>query len=381
MRGPQSGRPGRRTRIARAGLLMLGGSLGCLAAAQLTQPAAAWAATTATTAPAIRQRPASGPSWPVTITIRTVPALPGIGFTFDGSQLVTDASGAASVTEPHNFSNHTLALIDTRILTRHRRYHFTRWAGERNPDEAFRPTVSSLPMRANYTVTAAFTASCPVRPHFTDQSGRILDRRRISRVTLKSDTGQQVDIPAVRRSWVACVRPVYRNSMLTSHAIAYSVQSVVFSGTNIVHSGVEDLRPGSTPRPTFVGYFHDLTITAHDALFGGRTGGDAVVTLPDHAVRLVPLGAGHSATLDNLPQGDYQVNIRARGAIVSAQTLRLSRSTTVDLTAVSPGDLIVIIGGLLLAAVLLPLLSATRRRRLIDHLRTRQGRHPKGSPA
>lgn len=318
-------------------------------------------------------------SWPITLTIQTLPALPHVQFRFDGRPVVTDASGEASYTEPHNFDQHTLTLLDTSIDTRGRHYHFARWAGERDAADAFRAAVNGLPMRADYTVTAAFTVQCPVRPRFTDQDGKALDPRRISRVTLKSSAGRQVNISATHPSWLDCAQPAYRDSMLTSNDMKYAAQAVMFAKANIVYAGVERFSPREQATPTFVGYFHDLTITAHDALFGDRIGSYALVRMPNRAVRRVALGRGHAVTLDHLPQGNYQIDVRAGGAIVSAGSFRLSRTKTVNLTAVSAPDLATVGGGLLLAGGGLPLLTTTRRRRLLNHLRPgRPRRQDKG---
>ena len=64
-----------------------------------------------------RRQPSPAQSWPVTLTIRTLPALPHVEFRFDGRAVVTDGSGEASYTEPHNFDHHTLTLINTSIVT------------------------------------------------------------------------------------------------------------------------------------------------------------------------------------------------------------------------------------------------------------------------
>ena len=300
---------------------------------------------------------------------------------FDGKSLVTGSDGQVSYTGQHNFNQHMLTLSDTRIVTPLRQYRFTRWAGERDPDSAFRSTVRGLPMRANYTVTAAFTVLCPVTPRFTDQHGRVLNPQHISRVVLKSSAGRPVNLPAASGSWLACVQPFYRNAALVSHTLTYAVQSVMFADTNIVYAGVQRFSPRAQATPTLVGYFHNLTITAHDALFGGRTGVRAVLTLPSHSVRTITLGSDHAATLDNLPQGDYQVNVSVGGAVVASSSFRLSRTKTVDATAVSAPDLATIGGGLLLTGMTLPLLARTRRRRLLDRLRAGRRRDPKGSPA
>ena len=154
--------------------------IACAAAAVLASvlagPVLAPGAMAATVHPA---RPAA--YWPVTITIRTVPALPGVQFSVDGTPLTTNGAGEANYTQQHNFSSHTLRLVNTTIATPLRRYQFSRSAGQRDPNQAFRPVVGGLPMRADYTVTAGFAVRCPVKPRFTSQQGTPLDRRGASR--------------------------------------------------------------------------------------------------------------------------------------------------------------------------------------------------------
>jgi hypothetical protein len=334
-----------------------------LAGLALGQPALAGAQAPARAAQAGLQ------PWPITITIRTVPALAGVRFSFDGTTLVTGSRGMAAVTERHNFSLHTLRLLTTRVGKPGRRYTFARWAGQRDPNQAFVPMVHGLPMRADYTVTAGFSARCPVTPNFTDQHGAALDPGRITQVSVRSDAGRAVRLSPSGTTWLPCVTAAYVDSAMRKKEVQYSVQSVMISGANIVHAGVERFWPGRTARPRVVGYFHDLTIASHDALFGAGTGTVALLTQPNHLVRRVPLGTGHSVTLSNLPQGEYRVDVKAGSAIISAQSLRLSRDQSVNLTAVSRADLATI-GGVALFIVLgLPLLSGSRRKRLLGLLR------------
>jgi len=307
--------------------------------------------------------------WPVTITIRTVPSLPGVRFVFDGTPIVTGPQGSVSITERHNFSTHTLRLADTQINASGRRYTFVRWAGQRDPDQAFRPAVQGLPMRADYTVTASFAVMCPVSPHLAEQDGAALAATRVTRITLRNNLGQPATLRPSGTTWLPCAWPVYRDSLLSSTDLQYSVQSMLVSGSNAVHAGVERFRPSRTPDPTVTGFFYSLTITAHDALFSGAMGSYALLTMPDHTVRRVLLGRRHAATVSNLPQGNYQVQIKAHGASVSAQTLRLSRDETANLTAVSRADIAVICGALVAGLAGIPLLSRTRRRRILAFLR------------
>ena len=331
--------------------------------------ASAGAARHATVTSAASRAHASLQPWPVTITIRTVPSLPGVRFVFDGTPIVTGPQGSTSVTERHNFGAHTIRLADTQISASGRRYTFARWAGQRDPDQAFRPTVQGLPMRADYTVTASFAVMCPVSPRLADQDGAALAATRVTRITLRNNLGQPATLRPSGTTWLPCAWPVYRDSLLSSTDLQYSVQSMLVSGSNAVHAGVERFRPSRTPDPTVTGFFYSLTITAHDALFSGATGSYALLTMPDHTVRRVPLGRRHAATVSNLPQGNYQVQIKAHGASVSAQTLRLSRDETANLTAVSRADIAVICGALVAGLAGIPLLSRTRRRRILAFLR------------
>jgi hypothetical protein len=309
--------------------------------------------------------------WPITVTIRTVPQLAHVRFFFDGTMLLTGSRGRASITEQHNFSRHTLKVIDRTISRLDRRYRFVRWAGQRDPNQAFRPAVSGLPMRADYTITAGFAVQCQVTPRFINQHGTSIDARLISRVTIRSDAGQELSLAPDRASWLGCLQPSYRDSAIVGRPLAYSVQSIVFAGTNIVYGGIQRFQPGRTPQPILVGYFHDLTITAHDALFGGPVGTEAAVTTPSGVVRQISLGPAHSATMTDLPLGDYQVNIRARHAIISSDRFRLSRDKRVDLAAVTLLDIAAVGGTVVIVALGLPLLSRTRRRRLRGLFRRR----------
>lgn len=345
--------------------LCLSAAAGLVAALGTAQPGFAAPAHPALAAQGSRATEARS-SWPVTITIRTVPPLPGVHFQFDGQPITTNASGVAAVTEQHNFSLHTLTLAQTHLATADRQYSFARWAGQRDPNQAFIATVRGLPMRANYTVTAGFTVSCPVSPRLVEQTGSVLAPPRVSELSVLSDVGQSATLHVSGVSWLPCAAPAYRDSQLSIRNLQYSVQTMLVSGANVVHAGVERFSPISTPDPKIIGYFYSLRMTAHDALFGGGVGSYALLTMPNHTVRRVAFGPTHIATLRDLPSGTYQVTVKAGGASVAGQDVRLSRDQTADLTAVSSYDVAVLAVALLIVVVGLPLLSGSQRRRVVS---------------
>jgi hypothetical protein len=289
----------------------------------------------------------------------------GIRFLFDGVPLATDGRGVTSFTERHNFSSHTLALAQTEVSASGRRFTFVRWAGQRDPDQAYRPAVHGLPMRADYTVTASFAVACPVTPRLVDQAGAAVPALQVSQINLLSSLGQAMTLKPSGTTWLPCVSPVYRDSLLSSHAVLYSVQGVLVGGTNVVHAGVERFSPSQTPDPKVTGFFYSLTITAHDALLGGAMGNYALLTMPDKTVRKVALGQRHAATVTKLPLGDYQVQVVTGSASISPVTVHLSRDETANLAAISRTDIVIVCGALVAGIAGAPLLSRTRRRRVL----------------
>jgi hypothetical protein len=338
-------------------------ALACAASGLVVGPAAA--------VPVSGQSPATGSlqPWPVTITITTVPALPGIRFLFDGVPLSTDQRGVTTFTERHNFSAHTLTLAQTEVSASGHRYTFVRWAGQRDPDQAYRPAVHGLPMRASYTVTASFAVACPVTPRLVDQDGAPLPALQVSQINLLSSLGQPRTLAPSGTTWLPCASPVYRDNLLSARPVLYSVQSVLVGGTNVVHAGVERFSPSQTPDPKVTGFFYSLTIAAHDALFGGAVGSYALLTMPDKTVRKVTLGPAHTATVTRLPLGDYQVRVAAGSASVSPVTVHLSRDEVANLAAISPIDVVLVSSALVVGLAGAPLISRTRRRRVLVRAR------------
>lgn len=312
-----------------------------------------------TTTPAKRPHPKRKP-WPVTVTVQTIPAVPGIAFTFDGQRLVTNAAGTASYTREHDLRSHSLSLLTTALDTPQQHLQFARWAGQRNPDDTYLTKVTGLPMRQAYTVTAAFSVQFPVSAQFTDQHGEPIGRSRISGVRLRGDSGQLVQLPTSGTVWLTGLTPKSVKGALGLAPVSYSLQQLTVDGAQVADAGKQTISPSSGATRArhgavvLVGQFHDLTVTAHDALFSQATGSTAYITGPDGTTRQVPLTAGHSVTLTGLPRGHYSVSVRAGGGIVVDQQIELSQDHTSDISVISDEDLGTMGGSLaLIAGVLL----------------------------
>ncbi|MFF0160546.1 hypothetical protein ACFYRY_23895 [Streptomyces sp. NPDC005263] len=320
------------TGFGRRGARRVAGVLGAMAVACVV--------TAGVPAHAAGQRPpAHRAPWMVTVTVQTVPVLRHVRFTFDGTQIVTDSRGRAEYTGPHDFDEHSLTLDEAAINTKKRRYRFARWSGQRDPDQAFRTSVEGLPLRADYTVTAAFSARYPVTTSFTDQHGTPVAPGRVSSVAVKSDTGSTVEVPPGRTVWLDGLLPVFRKSVLTTRTISYSLQSVMVDGTNTVDAGKQRFSPAASDKAVFITQFHDLTVTAHDAMLSGTTGSAAKVTMPDGTVRAVPFSKDGRATLRGLPRGHYAVDVKA-GGLTAGQEVLLSKDREVDVQVIGDRDLV-----------------------------------------
>ncbi|MFF4501709.1 hypothetical protein [Streptomyces sp. NPDC001401] len=300
----------------------------------------------------------------VTITVRTTPRLAGVPFTFDGQTAVTGADGSVYFTGAHDFAKHALAVDDHGLASAGRQFTFSRWAGQRDPDQAFRRTVQGLPLRRDYTVTAAFTARFRVTVRCSDQGGRAVPRGRVPYVTVRSDTGHTQRLPVGQPVWLDGLLPVYRKSVLTSRKVGYALLSADAYGTNTVDAGRQRFEPASDQEVVFTTPFHDLTVSARDAVFGSAAGRAARVTLPDGSVREVPFGTDRAATLRDLPHGQYEVEVTGGQGLRAVQQVRLSRTQSMQVRVVSRDDLALAAGAVgVLAAGLLLVGRRLRRRR------------------
>ncbi|MGS0687634.1 hypothetical protein ACVBEQ_21160 [Nakamurella sp. GG22] len=315
------------------------------AVAPLTSLTAAptWIARTVPTAP---------PTPTATLTVTTVPAVAGLRLKFDSETATTNASGTAAFTAARNQDAHTLTVLDTQREIRDTRYTFSRWAGQRDFSQAFTPTLDNVTTRTRNTITAVFTVERAISPQFVDQQGHAVDPARVSAVTARSSTGATVTVSPTGKTWLESNRVIYRSSVdLQVEELSYSWQSVLVDGSNVIDSGRQSFIPAETTAPTVEGQFHDLTVSAHDALFGFPTGTEVVLTFPDGSVQVAPMADSGTAVFSHIPRGTYQAVVRAGPAIINSEHLRLSRDVTVAVPVISILDLAVLTVALAFIAI------------------------------
>lgn len=298
--------------------------------------------------------------WPVDLVLRTVPALPGIALSLDGTDYRTGPQGTVTVTMEHDRTGHTLKLLTSTVSVRGHRYSFYRWTGQRDPAEAYQTTVTDLPWRADRTITVSFATECRVTPSFTDQNGARLDPASFSAVALRSQTGQTYDLSPLGASYLPCSAPLLDPAGPASDPIVYRLTDLTTQNTNVANDGQQAFAPVTDAHPVFTGYYYDLAVTAQDAFFGAKAGRDAVLTEPDGTRTRAAFSASGVADFVHLPRGTYSVAVG--GGIGLAKTVRVSRDLTTSLQLIDDTDLAAGTAcGLLF--VLVPFLPSILRRR------------------
>lgn len=290
------------------------------------------------------------PPWVVTLTVQTVPALPGVRVQLDDATATTDAQGRAAFTQPHNFAGHTLRLVDPELGSESSRVRFVRWSGQRDPNQAFRPTVTGLPMRTDHTVTAAFATQYPVTIDVVDDQGEAIAPERLGAVTLRDSGGRERRVKAHAPTWLDGRRPVFRSGRFSDLPVTHSVESIAVDGTEAVAAGTQRIDPAASSRARLTVPLYRLDMVTRSGLFDRHEGRGVVVTHPDGSRTRVGFGPGHEVELTGLPRGTYRVAVDGAQGITAPETVQLSKDKSLTLTVIGRLDLLVIAGSALVVA-------------------------------
>jgi hypothetical protein len=285
-----------------------------------------------------------------TLTVRTLPALPGLRFELDGETFVSDAGGVARIAVQRWSVNlrQQIQVPSTQLGAEYKGAVATFWAW------------NSWISGRDHDVNAFFDLSYPIQLSFADQDNDPIDLSRIDSVTLQSSVGTLYSFTADQLKspqLLPASRVVPSPQGRTSENFLYSVVEVNVRGSNVVNRAQQRFEvTGAPTRPISLLLF-SATINVQDALFGRATGGTIRIEYPDGGTEQIALDSDHSVVLPLLPRGDYRVSVVGAG-YSPPRPVSLSRDQVVDLEVVTLLD-VSVIGGVV-AAFALGLLIAGR---------------------
>jgi hypothetical protein len=309
-----------------------------------------------------------GRTAPRTVEIATTPPMPGARFTLDGQPLVTDGRGTVRVEVPHSAAPHRIELVTPTVEAAGSTAEFVRWHGQADSDQGYTPVLDGVRIDHTLHLRVAFQVSRTVRFAFVDQAHHPVDPRRITSITLRSDSGRSQTLAPDAAVQLVAMRPSSGSGQLVARDATYSVQAVTIDGANVVNIGEQRFRPSQLdgPLPVVV-----LLRSAHfrvtDRLLGGPVATVVHLSYPDGRREDHPTDGNGEVVLEDLARGTYSVTAAGEAYSIDQQ-LTLSRSQFVDLPVLSHLDALILGATALLIALGLLWLARRRSRRHADRM-------------
>jgi DNA-binding protein HU-beta len=266
---------------------------------------------------------------PYLLTIQTVPALPGMAFTFDGKRFEAGADGYAriSVAKP---GDHVLAALDKEYKVSGTTTEFARWSVN---NEYSRQVTVSVPKDG--PVQAGFDVFRQASQVFVDPSGGLVSADRITSFTLRSSLGQVLTYTdGVQRSYKAS-RVVRRSSGLESVDVRYNVTDVEVDGSNVVNEGQQHFFATGGAAWRIQLLLYTAKVQAKDAIFGFTAGSAINVIFPDGTSQNYDVGDSGEVVIPWLARGIYRVGVVSPPGFAPSMPVALSRDQQVDLRVIS----------------------------------------------
>lgn len=274
------------------------------------------------------------------IAVQTVPALVGVPFSLGDVTATTDADGTVRLPYDPAVAGQRPEPAPNTVLADGTTARFARWYGS-----------------GQRSINATFDLYYPITLQFHDREGQAAPLDDIESITIKSSIGTRVEVDADDDLLLHGSRVVSLLGGLVSKDIYYTIESVIISGTNVVHRSQQRFVPSESRNWSVELLFYRADFKVRDAMFGFATASGVRLEYPDGGIRLVPLSGDGTASLPALPRGDYRVAVDGPGLTIW-RPLALSRDQDVGLELVSYLDI-----GLVLTAgvtVLLGLLFLGR---------------------
>lgn len=289
---------------------------------------------------------AAAPPAPVPLAVNTVPAVAGFPITVGRERVLTDASGVARFRQPrtNRFEPRDIRMADTELVV----------AGKR---VQVRPTRVMLGKDVRLLVSVYYST----RFRFFTSSGSPVSPSDVGTVTLKSSTGEVINIPPGKPVWLHGIRVVSLMQGMVPKKLTWTVQRVDFAGSNVVNSSQQRFDPADTQDVKVSMLFYSARIRVHDAFFGFRRSGTLGLVYPDGSRRDLALGEDGEVTAPSLPRGSYEVRLHSGGPELS-QPVAISTDQSLDLKYYTWLDIAVAIAVALFLSVGLLVIGVRRRR-------------------
>ncbi|MCE7002190.1 hypothetical protein LWC34_05020 [Kibdelosporangium philippinense] len=300
------------------------------------------------------------------LEVVTVPPLPSAKFTVDGKPIATDHKGVARATVRRSRDKHQLRLLTPHLDMPDGTADFVRWAGRGDANQVFTPSLDAIVIGRRTRIQATFQTTRTVRYGFVDQARQPVAPDRITSLTIRGDSGQQLTLDGVRPVRLTAVRPVLQAGSAIAKEVTYYLQSVVIDGTNVVNAGEQRLVPNQTADTRFVVLLRSVRFQIRDWLFGHRLPNGIELTYPDGRAERFSAGLDGDVPLADLARGTYRVKASGPG-YAQPQEITLSRSQYVEIPVVTYVDIATLA---VTASITLTVLVVVGRRRLRKRSRT-----------
>ncbi len=271
---------------------------------------------------------------PAHLMIKTVPPLPGIGFSLAEQTLITGEDGTIHF-EVDKLGTHPLKILplpkskpEAPVLI-----EFARW-----DDTVFVPE-REIDIVGDEEIMVGFELSYLVNQTFFDLAGKPVDPARISSITVKSSSGTRYVYEDIQPRWRKAARIVNLKNGLESSPIQYGLERVIIDGTNVVNQNQQRfLVTGQENWPVQL-LLYSMRLRGIDAVFGFPIGSGIDVTYPSGRVESFTFDGGNGIFIDSLARGLYKVQVKGASGIAPLTPVALSRDQDVALKVLSTLDI------------------------------------------
>jgi hypothetical protein len=315
----------------------------------------------------------------LTLTVRAVPALQGVDFSFNGKRYTTSRDGAVRIPVAAA-GTYQITALPWRHEARGIRVAFSRWGDDSFTRSRTVRLTGDKTLQSGYGVSYLRGLSfydCVTIENETSRTGcagneiRSVSRQRVTRAVLANIIGEKFVLRSNQRAWLEGLRVARRLNGLEPTLITYSVLHVRVAGSDVVNQAQQRYylaAPGIVTPPRgrlrYAGKtfrirlsLYDAHFSTYDLLLRKPIGKALLLTYPDGRQQNVPLVDG-KAVLTSMPRGLYNVVVKTGAGIKMQVPLSLSRNQNMQLKVISYVDLL----GSFLVFVLISVALVTARR-------------------